>query len=228
MFNEEDYYKAVLNNYKERNVSILEIDMPALDCGVHLFNTLLRNNIMTLRDLCAFSEEEIQNVKGVSKESVKFLKGKLVTAGLDFRPSHLTKEEWLKELDTKYGKQKPKRTVCKSSKKKLETKEKTPAEQFKELLDKTIEELDFSVRPFNYLKRSNINVVKDLLVLSEQNIRQMHGAGDKVLNEVKERVESLGLELRPDNIDKVTWIKALRDEFIKKYEMKQDDLEVSL
>ena len=59
-----------------------------------------------------------------------------------------------------------------------------------------IEELDLSVRPYNCLKRAGINTVGDLLQRTEEEVVNVKNFGRKSLDEVKEKLAALGLELR--------------------------------
>ncbi len=60
-------------------------------------------------------------------------------------------------------------------------------------LDARIEELDFSVRTYNCLKKANILTIGDLLQISEAELMQIRNFGKKSLTEVKEKLASLGL-----------------------------------
>ena len=66
------------------------------------------------------------------------------------------------------------------------------------VLSMTIEELDFSVRSFNCLKRAGINTVEDLISKSEDDMMKVRNLGRKSLEEVVNKLESLGLALRDD------------------------------
>lgn len=66
------------------------------------------------------------------------------------------------------------------------------------VLNMTIEELDFSVRSFNCLKRAGINTVEDLINKSEDDMMKVRNLGRKSLEEVINKLESLGLSLRDD------------------------------
>ena len=61
----------------------------------------------------------------------------------------------------------------------------------------TIEELDLSVRSFNCLKRAGINTVEDLINKSEEDMMKVRNLGKKSLDEVKHKLEELGLGLKP-------------------------------
>lgn len=59
-----------------------------------------------------------------------------------------------------------------------------------------IEELDLSVRSYNCLKRENINYVNELVALSEQQLMNIRNIGQKSVDEVKDKLEELGLSLK--------------------------------
>ncbi len=65
------------------------------------------------------------------------------------------------------------------------------------VLEMTIEELDMSVRPFNCLKRAGIDTVEDLINKTEEDMMKVRNLGKKSLEEVINKLESLGLELKP-------------------------------
>ena len=71
-------------------------------------------------------------------------------------------------------------------------------DQKEKVLVMTIEELDLSVRSFNCLKRANINTVEELTHKSEDDMMKVRNLGKKSLDEVKHKLEELGLSLRPN------------------------------
>ena len=64
------------------------------------------------------------------------------------------------------------------------------------ILEKTIEEIDFSVRTYNGLKRGGINNVVDLLELTEPEIIKVKNLGRKSLDEIKEKLSIYGLAIK--------------------------------
>jgi len=64
------------------------------------------------------------------------------------------------------------------------------------VLEMTIEELDLSVRSFNCLKRAGINTVEDLINKSEEDMMKVRNLGRKSLDEVVEKLNSLGFQLQ--------------------------------
>jgi DNA-directed RNA polymerase subunit alpha len=76
-----------------------------------------------------------------------------------------------------------------------------PAEDESQLsgeLATTIEELNLSVRSYNCLKREGINTVGDLVQRSEQELMDIRNFGQKSIDEVKAKLEELGLGLREE------------------------------
>ncbi len=62
-------------------------------------------------------------------------------------------------------------------------------------LDVSIDELELSVRSYNCLKRAGINTVKDLTSRTEEDMMKVRNLGRKSLDEVIEKLNSMGLDL---------------------------------
>jgi len=69
-------------------------------------------------------------------------------------------------------------------------------EERDKILDMSIEELDLSVRSYNCLKRAAINTVGELIMKTEEDMMKVRNLGRKSLEEVDEKLASLGLRLR--------------------------------
>ena len=67
------------------------------------------------------------------------------------------------------------------------------------VLEQSIEELDLSVRSYNCLKRAGINTVEDLANKTEDDMMKVRNLGKKSLDEVKAKLEELGLGLKPSD-----------------------------
>ncbi|MBU4602219.1 DNA-directed RNA polymerase subunit alpha [bacterium] len=63
------------------------------------------------------------------------------------------------------------------------------------ILNKSIEELDFSVRSYNCLKKSNINTLRDLVNYSPMEVIKIKNLGKKSLDEIKEKITKYGFVL---------------------------------
>jgi DNA-directed RNA polymerase, alpha subunit len=66
-------------------------------------------------------------------------------------------------------------------------------------LETTIEDLDFSVRAYNCLKRAGIHTLQDLVNKSEADMMKIRNLGKKSLKEVLDKVRDLGLILRDND-----------------------------
>jgi DNA-directed RNA polymerase subunit alpha len=73
-----------------------------------------------------------------------------------------------------------------------------PEKEKEKVLEMTIEELDLSVRSFNCLKRAGIDTVEDLVSRTEDEMIKVRNLGKKSLEEVIQKLESLGLALRKE------------------------------
>jgi DNA-directed RNA polymerase, alpha subunit len=60
-------------------------------------------------------------------------------------------------------------------------------------LDRSIEDLGLSARTVNALTNNGIRTVRDLVTLSEQDLRELRGFGSKALDEVKDKLAELEL-----------------------------------
>ena len=67
------------------------------------------------------------------------------------------------------------------------------------MLEMTIEELDLSVRSYNCLKRAGINTVKELTDRTEADMMKVRNLGQKSLEEIKLKLNDLGVSFRQDD-----------------------------
>ena len=63
-------------------------------------------------------------------------------------------------------------------------------------LETSIEEIEFSVRAYNCLKRAGIHTVQDLISKKESEVTKIRNLGKKSLKEVLDKVEEMGLKFR--------------------------------
>jgi DNA-directed RNA polymerase subunit alpha len=71
----------------------------------------------------------------------------------------------------------------------------TPRAALNENLDKSVEELELSVRSYNCLKNANIRTIRELVQKTEAEMLKTKNFGRKSLNEIKEILHSMGLSL---------------------------------
>ncbi|MBB1123749.1 DNA-directed RNA polymerase subunit alpha [Limosilactobacillus albertensis] len=67
------------------------------------------------------------------------------------------------------------------------------------MLEMTIEELDLSVRSYNCLKRAGINTVKELTDRTVSDMMKVRNLGQKSLEEIKLKLNDLGVSFRQDD-----------------------------
>ena len=68
--------------------------------------------------------------------------------------------------------------------------------QMNEVLNRSVEELELSVRSYNCLKNANIQTIGDLVQKTEAEMLRTKNFGRKSLNEIKEILSQPGPELR--------------------------------
>jgi len=78
-----------------------------------------------------------------------------------------------------------------------------------------IDELDLSLRSYNCLKRAGINYVEDLIDKTENDLMKVRNLGRMNLEEIKQKLNEMGLCLRDqtlgkENINPLTKIENLR------------------
>lgn len=91
--------------------------------------------------------------------------------------------------------------VCASVKVEQEKEDKTAEEEnlLSAYAAMTIEEMDFSVRAFNCLKRANINTVGTLIEKTEADLEKVRNLGRKSIEEIRNKLGNLGLSLKSED-----------------------------
>ncbi len=67
-------------------------------------------------------------------------------------------------------------------------------DQVNEVLDRSVDELELSVRSYNCLKNANIQTIRDLVQKTEAEMLRTKNFGRKSLNEIKEILSGMGLQ----------------------------------
>ena len=67
------------------------------------------------------------------------------------------------------------------------------------MLEAPIEDLEFSVRSYNCLKRAGLHTVGDIIAKTEHDMMKVRNLGKKSLEEVINKVKALGLEFRSND-----------------------------
>ena len=68
-------------------------------------------------------------------------------------------------------------------------------EKLNENLNRSVEELELSVRSYNCLKNAEIRTIRDLVQKTEAEMLKTKNFGRKSLNEIKEILHTMGLSL---------------------------------
>src|SRR5947208_559545 len=68
-------------------------------------------------------------------------------------------------------------------------------DKMNEVLNRSVEELELSVRSYNCLKNANIQSIGELVQKTEAEMLRTKNFGRKSLNEIKEILENMGLAL---------------------------------
>jgi DNA-directed RNA polymerase subunit alpha len=66
---------------------------------------------------------------------------------------------------------------------------------FNENLDRSVDELELSVRSYNCLKNADIRTIRELVQKTEPDMLRTKNFGRKSLNEIKEILSTMGLRL---------------------------------
>ncbi len=76
-----------------------------------------------------------------------------------------------------------------------------------EYLGRSVDELELSVRAYNCLKNANIRTIGELVQRTEQDMLRTKNFGRKSLNEIKELLGRMGLQLgmKLDEHGRIVW-----------------------
>ncbi len=82
-----------------------------------------------------------------------------------------------------------------------------PYDQRQEYLARSVDELELSVRAYNCLKNANIRTISELVQRSEQEMLKTKNFGRKSLNEIKDILVNMNLQLgmKLDEQGRITW-----------------------
>lgn len=80
----------------------------------------------------------------------------------------------------------------------IEVEEEIVEEDINEDLERTIEELDLSLRSFNCLKRAGFNTVAEIIAVPESELKTIKNFGKKSITEVIDKIHELGFSLKDE------------------------------
>jgi DNA-directed RNA polymerase subunit alpha len=157
---------------RDRQNKILEIPISDFELSVRSRNCLRKMNIITLGDLLRTSETELLSYKNFGETSLLEIKKILDYKGLRLGMA-LEDKAGVKPIDPEIASQ-----------------------ASPEILNQTIEDLNLSVRAHRALERLGVKTILELINKTEAELLGCKNFGVTSLNEIKERLEGLGLGLR--------------------------------
>ena len=162
-------------NY-ENNVTLVDLDMPIerMDLSIRGFNALRRSGIETVGDIIDKTESELIELRNFGGKNLEELVAKLESMGLKLKGE--VKQE-------------------------VEPKDSNNSKENKTFyLDMPIEEIGLSTRAFKALIRSGIKNVGDIVELTENQVMNISGLGTKSFNEIVDKINSMGLNLKAEEV----------------------------
>jgi DNA-directed RNA polymerase subunit alpha len=169
MFYDEDAQRK-----RDRMSQVMGIPVTDFELSVRSRNCLQKMGVMTLGDLCRTTEQELLSSKNFGETSLIEIKEMLASKGLklgQFASERHTPEPF-------------------------EPESLSPDEQA--LLSKPISDLSLSVRARKCMIRLGISIVGDLVRKTGDELLECKNFGVTSLNEVRDKLASLGLKLRGD------------------------------
>jgi DNA-directed RNA polymerase subunit alpha len=170
------YYNPDEEHAFSRFSQVLEIPVTDFELSVRSRNCLKKMNIRTLGDLTRVSEQQLLSSKNFGETSLSEIKEMMATKGLHLGQSL---EEGA-QYDMRY---RPKQPL---------------SEQEQAVLGKPVSDLNLSVRARKCMNRLGINTLADLVQRSADELLESKNFGMTSLNEVRDKLNQLGLSLRGD------------------------------
>jgi len=161
--------------YQDYNRVLLETPVTDFELSVRTRNALRKMNIRTLGDLLRITEAELRSYKNLGDASIDEIKTMLTQRGL--RLGQSAEEEQSAAKQAVYEQLKA---------------ESGDGEEF----DRSVNELDLSVRARKALALLNVTTIGDLCMKTEAELMGVKNFGMTSLLEIKEKLESMGLSLR--------------------------------
>jgi DNA-directed RNA polymerase subunit alpha len=168
------YYDEEKEKKKDRREQTLETPISDFELSVRSRNCLRKMNIDTIGDLLKITEVELLSYKNFGETSLREIKSILelkgLRLGMDLEEKQLESEEPF-DRGTAEG-------------------------EGGELLSKSMDDLQLSVRSRKCLQKLNIRTVSELIRRTEAELLGVKNFGVTSLNEIKRTLGSIGLSLR--------------------------------
>ena len=181
---------SVIEHFEERLKKVIEKHLTPREENV-LTNTYVNHKTL----------EEIGKESGITRERVRqiLIKAlrKIKVHKKYFEIGELAYPEiYEKEQRDKYIEEIKSKWTYESAKEYIAEYEGTDEYKKQFLLDTTIEDLDFSIRTYNCLKRAYKNTLEDLIECEDVDLMKIRNLGRKSLKEIIDKVHSYGFKLK--------------------------------
>ncbi len=160
----------------EKHNALLDTPVTDFDLSVRTRNALRKMNIRTLNDLLQTTEAELRSFKNLGEASIEEIKAMLAQRGL--RLGQAAEEQAASAKQAVYD----------------QLKESTGGDE--ELLNRSVNELQLSVRARKALTLLNVQSLGDLCMKTEAELMGVKNFGMTSLVEIKEKLTQQGLGLR--------------------------------
>ena len=159
----------------DRHVALLGIPVTDFEMDYRTRNSLRKMDIKTLGDLLRVSEAELRGYKNFGEASIDEIKAMLAQKGLRLgqdleRAQEKAREERLAEVEEESGEG--------------------------NLMERSVGELDLSVRARKALALLSVDSLGDLVMMTEPELMGVKNFGSTTLDEIKEKLIAAGLSLR--------------------------------
>ena len=159
----------------DRHVALLSVPVTDFEMDYRTRNSLRKMDIKTLGDLLRVSEAELRSYKNFGEASIDEIKAMLAQKGLKLgqdleRAQEKAREERLGEVEAASGEA--------------------------NLQERSVGELDLSVRARKALSLLSVETLGDLVMMTEPELMGVKNFGATTLDEIKEKLEGAGLSLR--------------------------------
>lgn len=177
MFYDEEYERK-----RDKFQQVLDMPISDFELSVRSRNCLKKMGIRTLGDLTRITEAELLSYKNFGETSLNEIKAILTSKGL--RLGQAVEDKASKKAASMLpgGDQETRPSADQA------------------LMNKSIDELQFSVRSKKCLQRLNVNTLGELMNYSESELMSVKNFGSVSLKEVKEKLTEMGLSLRESEI----------------------------
>lgn len=160
----------------DKHAAMLDTPVTDFELSVRTRNALRKMNIRTLADLLRVTETELRGFKNFGEASLEEIKAMLAQRGL--RLGQAVEQQQQQAKQRVYE----------------QIRNETGADQA--VLERSVNELNLSVRARKALSLLNVNTLGDLVMRTEAELMGVKNFGTTSLEEIKDKLRELGLSLR--------------------------------